>query len=151
MLELAHQTFLAMMLLAPFLVVVKMMTDDSDIQWHMRRETMPMHLGILERAFADSVKLGWDHAFLVELTECRRRYGQEGLRMGHLWWIVERLNGRITDPVPPSFDTEADHARFAKPLWLQWVADAVKRAQQGRKAKAAVAPPVLIRSAEADS
>jgi len=67
-------------------------------------ESTPLNRDLLEEGLQHAKEHGYEKAFLAALTECRRLYGDEGLRLGHFNWIIKRVIGDIPPgSAPPSF------------------------------------------------
>jgi hypothetical protein len=59
---------------------------------------------LLERMITDAERVGKKDLVLGELANVRRLYGHDGVRMGHVFWVMERMEGKIADnKQPPSF------------------------------------------------
>lgn len=58
----------------------------------------------LDKMIADAERAGKKDLVLGELANVRRLYGHDGVRMGHVFWVMERMEGKIADgKQPPSF------------------------------------------------
>jgi len=89
---------------------------DEEDGWYLRHKHLPIRLKMLQDAYQYARENGTGSDFIEEITICRLCFGSSGLQMGHLWWVLERVGGRIDDPVPPQFPAPGRANGFA---WIR--------------------------------